>query len=274
MDFIAVNIEFDQTEPWREIAIARLSTYPFEGFAETKSGFVGYIPMEQMTPEINQLINGIQMARSVSQEKIPATNWNAKWEAAYDPVLVSDELVIAAPFHIQSFSQKWVLRIQPQMSFGTGHHQTTRLMARSLIRMNPVGMNVADVGTGTGVLAILAAKLGASEVLGIDNDPGAIENAQSNGALNQCTNIRFLCGDESLLNPAEFDVLLANINKNTLVRQLSVYSKSIKPGGKLLLSGFFSTDSDGLVNAASACNFKFDSSSNENEWCLLQFSRT
>jgi ribosomal protein L11 methyltransferase len=274
LDHFEIDIAFNEIEPWRDIAVAVLEPHPFDGFVETKTGLLCYIQVDRFTDNLMQQLNSLQGVEQWTKKTIPARNWNADWEASYEPVFVNENLAIAAPFHAQTFTEELVLRIQPQMSFGTGHHQTTKMMAQELYKLGANGLKVLDMGAGTGVLAILAEKLGASEVLAVDNDQWSVENAIANVQLNSCKRIKVVNGEENVISGTKFELILANINKNTLLKQISVYSSALITGGKLLISGFYSTDKDELVNFAGKHSFVFEEILTNDEWALLRFSKT
>jgi ribosomal protein L11 methyltransferase len=199
-------------------------------------------------------------------------NWNAEWEKNFDPVLVEDKLAIIAPFHNGVFNQSLTITIQPQMSFGTGHHQTTWLMSKRLFELNLENQRVLDMGTGTGILAILAEKLGASEILAVDIDEWSYRNALENIELNDCHKIQVELGDHLILKDKKFDLIIANINKNVLISHFETYSEILEKNGILLLSGFFKTDREDLEQKASEFGFIFESIETKDEWALLQFT--
>ena len=272
MNYIEVNIEFLEIDPWREIVISELAENGAESFVETKTGVSAYFPetkfegIEQVGLEKYDLF-----ISSVSHKVIGQENWNAAWESNFDPVYVGNELAILAPFHSQNTTHKIKVLIQPQMSFGTGHHQTTWLMSQRLLSMSLKNKNVLDMGTGTGVLAILAEKLGAKFIFAPDIDEWAYQNAIDNCKLNNCLKIEWKLGGAELLVNHKFDVLIANINKNILVQQFSAYATVANEGATLLISGFFSTDIDELIAEAKKSGFIFENSYSKDEWALIEF---
>jgi ribosomal protein L11 methyltransferase len=162
----------------------------------------------------------------------------------------------------------------PKMSFGTGHHQTTRLICTEMLLTDFIGKRVLDMGCGTGILAILAKKLGAQNILGIDNDAWSVENALENCQVNECNSIQIKLGDDkTLANEEKFDIIIANINKNILSKHMATYSAKLSEGGKLFLSGFFTTDVEQLKEIASANDLKFSKTLNENEWAMLLLNK-
>ncbi|MFT4600462.1 MAG: ribosomal protein L11 methyltransferase [Arenicella sp.] len=272
MDHIQLIIEFSKVYPWRDVLISDLDQLGFESFVETKLGLESYIAENKFENEKIQYINDIEEVVSVSHKVIKDENWNAKWEENFDPVLVEDKLVIKAPFHKEEFNQKLEVTIQPQMSFGTGHHQTTWLISKRLFELDIADKRVLDMGTGTGVLAIIAEKLGAINVFAPDIDQWSYNNAIENIALNNCDKIEVALGDDKLLEGREFDLLIANINKNILIKHFSVYSASLAKAGKMLISGFFATDAEDLKIEAAKHGFIFEYTFNKDEWAMMQFT--
>jgi ribosomal protein L11 methyltransferase len=273
MDRIKVTFQFTEIEPWNEVAIATLSEIGFDSFVELENGLEAYINEDDFNQDlvISELIDEIKdhVEATFSIEKIPFQNWNAVWESDFKPVFVEDKLTILAPFHNKEEVVGLPIVIQPQMSFGTGHHQTTWMMSKILLDMPNVPSNVLDMGTGTGVLAILAEKLGAKNILAIDIEPWSVENTIENAERNQCTEIEGLCGDIDLIEGKEFELILANINKNILKSHMQQYAKSLKIGSKIALSGFFDTDVDELVEVANQYGLIFDSKLTKETWAAL-----
>jgi ribosomal protein L11 methyltransferase len=274
MNYIEIKIDFKTTEPWREVVMSDLANIGFESFVETKSGLDCYIAEPNFT-------EGMLMTLSSYQEHIIGynlttiedENWNAKWEENFDPVFVEEKLAIVAPFHTGNFEQSMIVKIQPQMSFGTGHHQTTWLASKKMFSLGLEGKDLLDMGTGTGVLAIVGEKLGCSNVFAPDIDEWSYNNAIENVALNECSKIEVALGGDELLEGKEFDVIIANINKNILIEQYPRYAKVLKAGGTMLNSGFFTTDRNDLVAEAEKFGFVFESIESKDEWALLEFKK-
>jgi len=274
MSYIAYHFTVSPPQPGSEILIAMISDLGFESFDNTDTGFLGYIK-EGLTENLDfSEFQFEDFTYTFSVEKIAATNWNAEWEKNFEPVFVEDLLCVRAPFHEKNNSVKYEIVIMPKMSFGTGHHQTTRLMCKQLFETELKNKRVLDMGCGTGILAILAKILGAGEVTGIDIDEWSVENAKENCISNGYPDIILKKGDVDLLvNEKPFEIILANINKNILKAQIPFYSKIMKIGATLFLSGFFTTDVEELTQAASSNGFKFLSNDNENEWAMMVLER-
>jgi len=271
MRYIELNIEFFELEPWREIIVTVLAENGAESFVDTKTGCLAYFP-EDIYPGISTVerINYSEHIKSITEKVIEDQNWNASWEKNFEPVFVGNELAILAPFHSQNSKHLHKVIIQPQMSFGTGHHQTTWLMSERLLSLQVSGKLVLDMGTGTGVLAILAEKLGASSVFAPDIEEWAYNNALDNCKLNNCKNVQIAHGGAELLANKKFDILIANINKNILIQQFNSYAEVANKGAILLLSGFFNTDIDEIKLEAEKYGFIFENSYCKDEWALME----
>jgi len=269
MSYMAYHFTVTPPQPGSEVLIAMISDLGFESFDTTETGFIAYMKEEGTEPDLSEF-QFEEFIFSYSIEKIPDTNWNAEWEKNFEPVFVDDLLCIRAPFHEKNDKVSKEIVIMPKMSFGTGHHQTTRLMCRQMFSTDLQDKRVLDMGCGTGILAILAKMLGAAQVTGIDIDEWSVENSKENCATNGFPEIILKKGDVDLLeNEKPFDVILANINKNILKAQIPSYSKIMKGGATLFLSGFFTTDLEELTKVAASNGFKFLSSFHENEWAMM-----
>jgi ribosomal protein L11 methyltransferase len=272
MNTICLKIEFKSIQPWREVVLSDLAVNGFDSFVETKTGLECYIAENKFSKDMLYILDAYKThINDYSIETIEDKNWNAEWESSFEPVFVEDKLAIIAPFHHGDFKHQIKIIIQPQMSFGTGHHQTTWLASKKMFDLDLKGKAVLDMGTGTGVLAILAEKLGANYVFAPDIDEWSYNNAKENIALNHCMNIEVALGDDSLLKNKTFDVIIANINKNILIEHYPVYAKSLKKGGKMLNSGFFTTDKQDLIDEAKKYGFIFESIDSKDEWALMTF---
>ena len=270
MSYVAYHFKVEPPQPGSEILIAVIADYGFDTFDSTEDGFTAYIKEESSKDLPLEDLVFDDFKFSWTSEKIETENWNAEWEKNFEPVVVDDLLCIRAPFHEVNTQVKHQIVIMPKMSFGTGHHQTTRLMCREMFGIHLRGARVLDMGTGTGILAILAKLLGAAEVVGIDIDEWSVENAIENCAVNGFPGISLLKGDVDLLQSQKpFECILANINKNILKVQLPFYSTALLSGGYLFLSGFFTTDVTELRGVAEALGFDFVHSRSENEWAMM-----
>ncbi len=270
MAYLAFHFTVTPVQPGSEILIALLGEEGFESFDYTDAGFTAYGKEEEVAATDLLKFKHDDFSFTCKIDKIADTNWNAEWEKNFDPVVIPGLLCIRAPFHDVCKDVKHEIVIMPKMSFGTGHHQTTRLVCSEMFRLDLSNKRVLDMGCGTGILAILAGLLGAKDIVGIDIDEWSVENAIENCAMNHFPEISVLKGGVELLKEAgTFDVILANINKNILKAQLPAYSASLSKGGHLFLSGFFTTDVDELTQIAITHGFEFLHSAHENEWAMM-----
>jgi ribosomal protein L11 methyltransferase len=204
-----------------------------------------------------------------TEKRIPDQNWNAEWEKNFEPVLIADKCYIRAPFHPLCPGYPYEIIIEPKMSFGTAHHETTAMMIEMMMQMDFNGKKVLDMGCGTGILAILAGMLGASEVDAVDNDEWAFNNAVENMERNGATKVNVKLGNITAAGSG-YDIILANINRNVLLVHIPEYSKRMKKG-ELLMSGFYEDDLEAIQKSATSNGFKFDRTINNNQWVATRF---
>ena len=266
------------TEEQGEILAAYLAEYPFDSFDYEKGLFNAYVPTEDLEDcraEVKSLLEEEGFIDYFFEE-IEAQNWNAVWESNFDEVEVRGEVLIRAPFHKERPDYKGLeIIIQPKMSFGTGHHCTTQLMIESMLDGSPEGKRVLDMGSGTGVLAIVAAKLGAESVLAVEIDDMAEESVRENIALNGgADKIESVCGDASAIEGEKFDIVLANINRNILLADMEAYSATLPQGGKLVISGFLAEDVEILVEKASSLGYELAKHRTNDIWQALELIKT
>lgn len=278
MDYIEVTINLTPRMPWSDILIAELADLGFESFVETATGIQAYAPESIGNVAAILQQTSLATANEVTLEMTIAViahqNWNAQWEADFEPVIVDDRLAILAPFHDESaFQNQHKIIIQPQMSFGTGHHQTTFLMSQFLMDLEPVPQHILDMGTGTGVLAILAEKRGCSDIVAVDIESWSVENTKENAVRNQCSHITALEGNVDCLTGMKFDMILANINKNILKAHLPAYADLLEENGLLYLSGFFFTDVTELTAEAAKSNFTVLEVREKETWAAIKLQK-
>lgn len=246
-----------------------------EGFTDpqgTSGELKGYIRSDRYNERaLGELLTLRDPHVSVSwtAEEIADRNWNAEWESSFQPVEVGDRVRIRADFHPSRSGFAHELIITPRMAFGTGHHATTRMMVQAMLGLDLRGRDVCDLGCGTGVLAILAERMGAKQVIAIDNDPGAVDNARHNVGLNGCARINVEKGDAAALTGLRFDAILANIERNVLMEAMPMMSAALSPGGALFLSGFVPGDRHMLAQRAKECGLELAERLQEGEWALL-----
>ncbi len=268
-NFLEIDFKIEPTEPGRDILLAVLDGLNYDSFQETEEGLKAYI-LEESFDE-NQLKNlplfkTKEFKISFQKEKLENRNWNEEWETFYDPIFIDEKIHIRAPFHPKKQEFPIEVLITPKMSFGTGHHQTTRLMAQQMLQMDFTGKTVLDMGTGTGVLAILAEKLGAKKIAAIDNFEWAVENTRENAEANHCAKVSEYLGDAEILENKKFDIVLANINRNVLLEDMKTYAETLPTGGEMLLSGFLQIDFEKIQKAATDLGFSLVKKTEENDW--------
>jgi ribosomal protein L11 methyltransferase len=264
-----VHIKFQPvSKEQQEILVAQLTELSFEGFEEGLNYISAYIPEDQYNEaDTYQLIAGT--AITITKEVIAPRNWNAEWEENFQPVIIDDFCGIRAHFHAPLQNVQHEIIITPKMSFGTGHHATTHLVIQCMQQVAFAGKNVLDFGTGTGVLAILAERLGAKPILAIDNDEWSITNAEENIALNHCSNITIQQAD-SLQMSMEFDIILANINKHVLLANMAAIKQHLTQGGVVIMSGLLTGDRPDIEASALNNNLSVVEHRTRGDWmCLI-----
>lgn len=259
----------------QDMLINELGQLGFDTFEETDFGFKAYIKSEEYNKEEmdKHLVDYHQMFTfSYEVNLIPQKNWNEVWESNFEPIQITDQIYIRATFHQPKSEFPYEIVIDPKMAFGTGHHQTTALILEWLLETDNSGKQVLDMGCGTGILAIMAAKLGAHEIDAIDYDPICYDSTQENATLNDIKNITALCGSKEVIPEKQYDIILANINRNILLEQMDRYAKVLKPEGQLFISGFYTTpDLDILIEEARKHNLKYIHHKSMNDWAAAKF---
>lgn len=274
MNYIEVTFDIKPKLTGTEILIAQLSQIGYESFSETNSGLQAYIPEQFFETQDLQRLHVFQSDEfeiSFSQKLIKEQNWNEIWESSYDPVLIKDLVFIRAPFHEGNKNVRYDIIIEPSMSFGTAHHETTSMIIELMLDENMTGKSVFDIGCGTGILAILAEMLGASGILAIDNDEWAYNNSLENVRKNKCRKVIVQLGDAGLVKEESFDFILANINRNILLNDMQIYVKLLSDTGVLLLSGFYEEDLKQIESSAIKYGLKSDRKIISNKWIASRF---
>jgi ribosomal protein L11 methyltransferase len=278
MDYLEITIAFTPRNPWAEILTVELADNGFESFVETEDGIIAYGQIELVDAEfplkntfLESKPNDIEVV--ISSKIIPQQNWNAVWESDFQAVEVENYLTIVAPFHDRSTAKGMIIEILPKMSFGTGHHQTTWMMSKALFELETIPAEVLDMGTGTGVLAFVAERLGAEHVVAVDIEDWSVENTLENAERNDCKKIEAICGDVDILRGRTFGLILANINKNILKAHMSSYAEMLEKNGTLLLSGFFDTDVEELVTFAEQFGLKKYRVLNKDNWAAIELNK-
>ena len=262
-------------EDFREIIMAEFAMLGFDSFQETDAGFIAHAETEVDQVELTEIISRYQDLAQATLviEEVEQVNWNKKWEESYDPIVIGDKILVRASFHKTNPSLPFEIIVNPKMSFGTGHHETTGLMMEHQLELDHKNRKVLDAGCGTGILAILAGKLGASEIWAYDNDEWVRDNIQENFEINQTTSELLIGTIESLAIPGDFDIILANINKNILLHDIPYYANKLQPGGRLLLSGFYKEDLPDIEAMTRQCGLTFEDSKTKNRWMAARFSK-
>ncbi|MGB5652258.1 MAG: 50S ribosomal protein L11 methyltransferase [Robiginitalea sp.] len=276
MKYVRCILELQPLQPATDIFIAALSELGFESFEETERGLMAYIQEPQWD---EAAFLGIPYLHHEAWEVnsrweiVEPENWNAVWERDYKSIDVRGLCVVRAPFHPQPAGVKYDIVISPKMSFGTGHHQTTRLMLDYLLDLEVSGTSVLDVGTGTGVLAILCGLKGARHITGIDIDPWSVENAVENAERNGQNEMEVLEGSMDRVAGRQFDVVLANINRNALTELMAAISGVLREGGRLLISGFYQEDLPYLKDKAAEHGLVYGSFRVSDLWTAAYFEK-
>jgi ribosomal protein L11 methyltransferase len=274
MSYTHYSLTITPAEPGTDILIAMLSDIGFESFEVNEAGCDAYIQTELENEALVKELHFDDFTFSYERKEIPKINWNEEWEKNFNPVCVDDLVCIRAHFHEKSVEAKHDIIITPKMSFGTGHHDTTWLVCKTLFEIDFTNKTVLDMGCGTGILAILAKQLGAENITGIDIDDWSIENSIENAGINFIDDILFLKGDATLLPAIEtYDCIIANINKNVLKKDMATYFACLKTKGTLLLSGFFTADVEELKALATTLGFVFVTSYAKNEWAVVKLEK-
>ena len=272
------KLSIHTTEEQGDIIAAYLSEFPFDSF-DYQEGLMGaYIPANELDScreEVEQMLEEEGFV-DYFFEDIEAQNWNATWESDFEEVEVRGKVLIRAPFHKERPGYHGMeVIIQPKMSFGTGHHCTTQLMIEALLGGDIKGKRVLDMGSGTGVLAIVAAKLGATNVLAVEIDDMAEESVRENIALNGVADkVESICGDARAIEDREFDIVLANINRNILLADMEDYDKTLSTCGCLVMSGFLAEDVAILTKKAESLGYKLSKHRTNDIWQALEFTKT
>jgi len=270
--YIGYDFKVSPLQPGVEILIAELGYAGFESFVETEEGVTAYIQKEEWNSSILddiQILNSEEFKITFEFNEIEQTNWNAEWEKNFNPIVVDDICAVRAPFH-DKFDTQYDIIIEPKMSFGTGHHETTHMMIQHLLNNDFKDKSVLDMGCGTGVLAILAELKGAKPIDAIDYDNWCYLNSLENVERNNCQNITVIEGDASVLKN-KYDVIIANINRNILMHDLATYISCLNKGGLLFLSGFYSDDIPMIKAECEKYLLKFEEKLERNNWVSLKF---
>lgn len=273
--YIGYNFKISPLQPATEILIAELGYAGFESFVETSTGVSAYIQKDEWSKDILNdiyVLNSDEFEISFEFEEIEQVNWNKEWEKNFDPIVVDDKCCVRAPFH-EKLDVDYDIVIEPKMSFGTGHHETTHMMIQHLMRMNVKGKKTLDMGCGTGVLAILAEMRGAEPIDAIDIDNWCYLNTIENIERNNSQQITAFEGDASLLIGKNYDLIIANINRNILINDMSKYANCLTNDGDLLLSGFYLEDLDLIKETCAKLDLVYQHNFLRNNWVAAHFKK-
>lgn len=275
MNYIEYDFTVFPTEMGAEILMAELAEVGFDSFEDTPTGIKAYIPKDSWNERILQdiyLLSNPEFTISYQITEIEQVNWNEEWEKNFSPIVVEDLCTVRANFHPVP-NTRYDIVITPKMSFGTGHHETTYMMLQQLLPLSLEGTKVLDMGCGTGILAIMAALRGARDITAIDIDPWCVENATENVQQNDCSFITIKEGDVSLIAGEQYNLILANINRNILLSDIPAYTQALLPQGLLLVSGFYEEDLPAIKEKCQEVGLTYLSHIERNRWVSAKFQR-
>ncbi|EGV43612.1 50S ribosomal protein L11 methyltransferase [Bizionia argentinensis JUB59] len=273
--YIGYDFKVAPLQPGVEILIAELGYGGFESFVETETGVTAYIQKDEWNADILkdiQILDSDEFEITFEYNEIEQVNWNAEWERNFNPIVVDDICAVRAPFH-DKFDKEYDIIIEPKMSFGTGHHETTHMMLQHILKNDFKDKSVLDMGCGTGVLAILAEMKGAKPLDAIDIDNWCYLNSLENVERNKCHHITVLEGDASLLKDKTYDIIIANINRNILLQDIPVYATCLNAKGLLFLSGFYKEDIPAIEELCNKVGLKCVDTLEQNNWVALKFEK-
>ncbi|MBB5618987.1 ribosomal protein L11 methyltransferase [Pedobacter cryoconitis] len=278
MQYIQVTFSFTLIQEYQQdLLISELAEIGFNTFEDTENGFSAFIDFdsynkENLTGSLLQFEGEFDYNYTVTE--IAAENWNEEWEKNFEPLIIDETCYVRATFHPVQPQYKYEIVIDPKMAFGTGHHQTTTMMMQYILETEVTGKHILDMGCGTAILAILAAKKGAKDLVAIDNDEVCYLSAKENAALNNITNITALCGGKEVIPAAEYDIILANINRNILLDQIPVYASVLKSGGEIFFSGFYEDpDLQMIKDACAPFGMNYLNHKKIGEWVAARFKK-
>ncbi len=270
-----IKIELNNSFPLLEALTTEMAEIGFEAFAENETTTDAFIQEGLFKRELlSELLNKYGLSKTdIIETRMEPHNWNAAWETNFEPIIIHNKVIIKAPFHQVSETYPYELIIQPKNTFGTGHHETTQLMIGLMLETEFENKSVFDYGCGTGVLGIMASKMGAAHVAGIDIDSWSADNIEENTTLNNVSTFRFMQGDLSVMSNETFDIILANINRNILLTSFATLFQLCNKQGRLLISGFYESDVRSLKEEAAKHGFEYVKHQTLNTWaaiCLIK----
>jgi len=278
MNYYELSFIVEDEEGYRrDLLINALGEIGFDTFEETETGFKAYIPVNDFKEELLvALLNPFYEQFPLSYESawIEQENWNEVWESNFEPIIIDHQIYVRATFHEPRPDVKYEIVIDPKMAFGTGHHQTTTMVLQLMLENEFSNKNVLDMGCGTGILAVMASKLGATQITAIDYDPVCYESTLENAQLNGISNIKALCGSKEVIPDEQYDTILANINRNILLDQMQRYAEVLKPGGEIYFSGFYETpDLEIITQEANRLGLTYISHKKDKDWVAAKFEK-
>lgn len=271
--YIGYDFQVVPSQPGVEILIAELGFAGFESFVETETGVTAYIQKPEWHEHILdsiQILHSGEFEITYELQEIEQVNWNEEWERNFTPIQVDNQVTVRAPFHVKPETQYDIV-IEPKMSFGTGHHETTHMMIQHLLKLDLKNKSVLDMGCGTGVLAILSEKKGAKPIDAVDYDNWCYINSLENVERNNCNSITVIEGDANVLGNSKYDVIIANINRNILLNDMHIYVSCLQRNAVLLLSGFYKDDIEIIEQECLKFNLKLIETIERNHWVALKF---
>ena len=271
MSYLEIKFSPIIDENDHSLLIAELLECGFDSFNEEENATLAYISADTFDKSLLDRLTFLKNHPEVKIEinTLEDINWNREWESNYQPVTIAGKCHVRAPFHPPVERVLYEIIIEPKMAFGTAHHETTQLMAEWLMELDVAGKTVLDMGCGTGILAILANKLGAHCVTGIDNDEWAWRNAQENFRINGLSSEDARFGDASLIEENKYEIILANINRNVLLHDMKIYANGLRKDGKMLLSGFYRNDIEAIKYSTMESGLYFSGSGFLNDWAVV-----
>jgi len=277
MQYIQVTFTFEKIADYQQdLLVNDLAEIGYNTFEDTEKGFAAFIEFQEYSQaNLTELLQQYQyIVYTYTVTEIAGENWNEEWEKNFEPLIISDQCYVRATFHPAQPQYPFEIVIDPKMAFGTGHHQTTTMMMQYILSFDVKDKVVLDMGCGTGILAILAAKRGAKELTAIDNDEVCYLSTLENAALNHISNITALCGGKEVIPATTFDVILANINRNILLDQIAAYAAVLRQGGSIFFSGFYESPDLEMIKAeCQKFNLSYTDHQKIGDWVAAHFTK-